>query len=131
MRRFTVRTLAGLLMASMACTGLAQSSPESVAASFWSWHAKTQPDGALTRQQLDQVRETLTKDFACLLGVAEQFMTHFAKLYPQEKPPFAEGDLFTSSMYERPTSGRWPTSSAAAPSSSEIRVRWCRTSMRP
>ncbi|HEU0068801.1 MAG TPA: hypothetical protein VFQ26_05995, partial [Nitrospiraceae bacterium] len=45
----------------------------------------------------------MTQEFACLLEVAGNFRLHFSKLYPDDKPPFEEGDFFTSSAYERAT----------------------------
>jgi len=98
-----LRALICLLVWAAACDAHAQPGPENVSRAFWTWHARTQPDGALTQAQLGEVRDLLTPDFACLLEVADQFQSHFAARFPQEKPPFAEGDLFTSSTFERPT----------------------------
>ena len=104
---------------------------EEVAAAFWNWHAATQPSGALTREELAPVRSIVTTELACLLELAEQFKLHFSKLAPGEKPPFAEGDLFTSSAFERPTAFtiesvqiNAATASAVTRFDSEDKVNW-------
>lgn len=97
------RLLIGLVMLSLARVATAQVMPEQVATSFWNWHELRQPSGALTAVELAEVRSLVTKEFACLLEVAAQFQSHFLKIAPDEKPPFAEGDFFTSSAFERPT----------------------------
>lgn len=96
------RSLIGLGILSIARLASAQATPEQVAGSFWDWHALRQPSGALTADELTEVRGLLTMEFACLLEVAGQFRLHFSKIAPDEKPPFEEGDFFTSSAYERP-----------------------------
>lgn len=61
-----------------------------------------QPSGALTTEELAGVRSLVTKEFACLLEAAAQFKHHSSRIAPSDKPPFEEGDLFTSSAFEPP-----------------------------
>lgn len=96
------RPLSALVLVLMACVADARTPPDQIAAAFWKWHALREPSGALTTEELAEVRSLVTTDFMCLLEVATQFREHFAAVAPDEKPPFAEGDLFTSSAFERP-----------------------------
>jgi hypothetical protein len=97
------RPLSALVLVLMACVADAQTPPDQIAISFWKWHALRVPSGALTTEELVEVRSLVTSDFMCLLEIATQFRDHFATVTPDEKPPFAEGDLFTSSAFERPS----------------------------
>jgi hypothetical protein len=97
------RLLICLGMLSLACLASPKYSVEVAAKAFWGWHAKRQPSGTLTSDELAEVRSLVTHEFACLLEVAGKFNLHFAKLYPDDKPPFEEGDFFTSSAYEPAT----------------------------
>jgi hypothetical protein len=105
-RSLMVRLFICLGMLSLACLASPKNSVEVAAKAFWSWHALRQPSGTLTADELAEVRNLLTQEFTCLLEVAGKFNLQFAKLYPDDKPPFEEGDFFTSSAYEPATKFR-------------------------
>jgi len=97
------RLLICLGMLSLACLASPQDFAEEAAEAFWGWHALRQPSGALTADELAEIRSLVTQEFACLLELAGKYRLHFSNLYPDDKPPFEEGDFFTSSAYERAT----------------------------
>ena len=77
-------------------------SPQQAADAFLDWHRHSPVRGAPDAQALAQLEPLLTPALHCLLTVASGYRGAMARAYPQDKPPLAEGDLF-SSLFEGPT----------------------------
>ncbi len=91
---------APLLLASCKERGPAPPSPVVVA--FYSLRIVAQSTGAPTEDQLRQFAPFLSDTLAALLRTASAMREQAIIRSPSEKPPFAEGDLF-SSLFEGPT----------------------------
>lgn len=81
----------------------AQPSARSAAETFLKWHAERAPSGAPSARELGELKGLATRELVCLLSAAAQFRDYSAKIAPNDKPPFVEGDLFSTSAYERAT----------------------------
>lgn len=74
-------------------------STESLVKQFYDWRMKTPLTGLPDEKQLKMAKQFLSSELICLLNVARDYRNRFIKKYPDDKPPFIEGDLFTS-MFE-------------------------------
>jgi hypothetical protein len=96
--------LACLMALSLASAAVAAPSPQRAAQDFLAWHASTLPSGYPNDRELSPLRPLLTGELICLLKAAGSYSRKHQKAAPDEKPPYVEGDLFLSSIYERPAS---------------------------
>jgi hypothetical protein len=80
-----------------------QPSPRDVATSFHTALARLHPSGAPTEAQRAELAPLVSREFLTLLARADSVRTAARRAAPSEKPPFTDGDLF-SSLFEGPTS---------------------------
>ncbi len=69
---------------------------ESVVKQFYDWRIKTAFTGVPDAVTLKMADQFLSAELTCLLGVARNYRDLYAKHFPTDKPPFVEGDMFTS-----------------------------------
>ncbi len=72
------------------------SSPTKAAATFYRTYLRLQIRGLPNDKQLKALSPLITKDLKELLESARKTQATFIKLHPDEKPPWADGDIFTS-----------------------------------
>ncbi len=87
------------------CLGAATRTPTGVVERFYATRIGSQISGAPTPDELESVAPYLTPELHGLLVKARELRDHEAASSPDEKPAFAEGDLF-SSLFEGPTAFR-------------------------
>jgi hypothetical protein len=73
--------------------------PDDAVKQFYDWRLKTQFTGVPEEATLKKAKRFLSPELVCLLDRARVYRNSFAKKFPTDKPPFIEGDLFTS-MFE-------------------------------
>lgn len=73
--------------------------PEEVARRFYSELKRHQVTGLPDGEAWDSIRPMLSAPLAAALGAAKKEQEDFMRKFPDEKPPFIEGDLF-SSLFE-------------------------------
>ncbi len=95
--RHIIFILAVLLGSS--ASGLAQSSPQDGATQFYNAYIKLKPRGLPDRRQRRVLWPLLTADLRKMFAAAQREQLKFARAHPNEKPPWADGDLF-SSLFE-------------------------------
>lgn len=88
-------TLALLLLVSMAT---AAASPKEVAARFYRTCHKLKISGLPTAKQTKLLAPYLSQELQQLIATARQKQAQFIKEQPGEKPPWIEGDFFSSSF---------------------------------
>jgi hypothetical protein len=87
----------------LVCTPvLAQRGPEEVVQGFYTSRLANQSSGAPSGRELADFSAYLGPELVCVLGAALRYNESFAQAHPNDKPPFAEGDLYSSSI-ETPT----------------------------
>ncbi|MBS1808532.1 MAG: hypothetical protein JST84_10100 [Acidobacteria bacterium] len=97
--RFLKSTLALLLFASLALANPPVAlSPKDVATQFYRTCLKLKISGLPTAKQSKSLAPYLSQDLQQLIKTARQKQTKFIKDHPDEKPPWIEGDLFSSSF---------------------------------
>jgi hypothetical protein len=98
--------LAILLIGLMSTEAIALSSgigsPQETVQNFYSVYLKSHASGLPDSKKLHQLKPYLSQQLAALLLNAQEEQKRFIKNYPDEKPPWIEGDLF-SSLFEGPT----------------------------
>ena len=99
MRRSFVFLIA-LLVASSA---LAAATPQSAVTRFYTVYIKNRPPGLPSGAALEKLRPFLSDRLYRSITAALEHQRAFAKQHPDEKPPFADGDYF-SSNFEGPAS---------------------------
>jgi len=77
--------------------------PSDVATRFHQTLARLHPSGAPTEAERAELAPLLSHEFAMLLAHADSVRAAARAAAPNEKPPFTDGDLF-SSLFEGPTS---------------------------
>lgn len=98
--------LALLAAAALAgCLGASARTPEGVVERFYAKRIDLEIAGAPTPDELEAVAPYLTPELHRLLEDAAALREREAVAAPDEKPPFADGDLF-SSLFEGPTAFR-------------------------
>jgi hypothetical protein len=100
--RLIVVLLAGALVG---CFGASARTPEGVVERFYAKRIDLKIAGAPTPDELQAVAPYLTPELHRLLEEAGALREREAAATPDEKPPFADGDLF-SSLFEGPTAFR-------------------------
>lgn len=95
--------LASATLVSPACSRPAPPSPGDAVSSLYQVLIDSQVTGAPTPGQLAAMAPYLSTELRELLRAAGALRDSAARANPDEKPPFAEGDLFTS-LFEGPSS---------------------------
>jgi hypothetical protein len=93
---------ARLILAVLLSGCAATRSPTGVVERFYTVRIDSRMTGAPTPAELQSVAPYLTPELRGLLARADTLRTREAAAAPDEKPPFADGDLF-SSLFEGPT----------------------------
>ncbi|WP_374437837.1 hypothetical protein [Inhella sp.] len=99
MRAALPTALALLLLPVAASAGT--NSPQQTVEAFYRWRMASAMSGAPRGEELQQLRPWLGRELLCLLQAAGELRDRAAAAQPDEKPPFVEGDLF-SSVFEGP-----------------------------
>lgn len=73
---------------------------EQAARAFLRWHAQPRTQGYSAPPQALQLRQLLSAELLCLLQATDRFRDRYVRAAPDEKPPYADGDLFSSSVWE-------------------------------
>lgn len=94
--------LVAAVLLSPACAAAPAGGPEDAVEALYSVLVSERVSGAPSEAQLQAMSPFITDTLRSLLAGALRLQLHEAALYPDEKPPFVEGDLF-SSMFEGPT----------------------------
>jgi hypothetical protein len=87
------------------CLGATTRTPTGVVERFYAARIDSQMSGAPTAEELESVAPYLTPELQELLADARRLRDGEAAATPDEKPAFADGDLF-SSLFEGPTAFR-------------------------
>lgn len=111
-----------LMLAGLTSTAAAHASPETAVADFYSWRIASKVSGAPSPAEQVVLRPLVTKELHCLLGAAWTLMDAAHKKFPNEKPPYVEGDLFSSS-FEGPTSFKVLHVTSTGPTRAVAQVR--------
>lgn len=99
--RVFLSACAGVVLAA-GCSSRGVPSPDAVVSRFYQTVIRSGVTGAPTRKQLADLAPFLTTELHDLLQDARGLSEREAAVHPDEKPPFVEGDLF-SSLFEGPT----------------------------
>jgi hypothetical protein len=70
--------------------------PEAVVEQFYNWRFKAAFTGVPKAPEMKKAKQFLSSELVCLLNAARTYQERFAKKFPDDKPPFIEGDMFTS-----------------------------------
>ncbi|MDP5239058.1 hypothetical protein Q9Q94_05920 [Uliginosibacterium sp. 31-16] len=94
-----MRVLSGILILALGCSSaFAQRGPEDVVRDFYTARVASTSTGAPSGRELAEFSAHLGPELVCLLGAALRYDEKFAQAYPDDKPPFVEGDLYSSSF---------------------------------
>ena len=77
-------------------------SPKDVVEGFLSWEERTQTSGIPDAPDAAELDKYLSKELLCLLASASAANDISQRKAPTDKPPFAEGNLFLPSAWDRP-----------------------------
>ena len=110
-KRASARVVAVLLL--VACKGKGPPPPSPVVVAFYAMRIASHSTGAPNADELRQFAPFFSDTLTSLLRAAGALRDREAKRAPGEKPPYVEGDLY-SSMFEGPTSFVQLRDSAAA-----------------
>lgn len=80
----------------------ADTRPGDIVKQFYDWHIKTRETGLPDAANLKTANQFLSPVLICLLEQAKDYQDRFTQKFPTDKPPFIEGDMF-SSLFEGPT----------------------------
>ncbi len=117
MKRVGAGVIAALLV--VACKGKGPPAPSPVVVAFYSARIASHSTGAPTADELRLLAPFLSDTLTALLKAAAELRDREAKRAPDEKPPFIEGDLY-SSTFEGPTSFVVLSDSAATAQSKSV-----------
>lgn len=73
---------------------------EHAARAFLRWHAQPRAQGYSTPPQALQLQQMMSAELLCLLQATDRFRDRYVRVAPDEKPPYADGDLLSSSFWE-------------------------------
>lgn len=96
------KSILAVLISLIAAAAHAERTPVDVVGGFYAERIKSNSTGAPTGRELVAFSSYLSPELVCLLSAALRYNEQFAKTHPDDKPPFAEGDLY-SSVFEGPT----------------------------
>ena len=104
MKRTTVfkQLCLALAVASGSADAAAANTPQEALQDFLDWHHRTSPSGYPGPADQTQLRTLLTGELFCLLKATATYSAKYQKTFPGDKPPYVEGDLFLSSVFDRP-----------------------------
>lgn len=105
LERSTSLLLALLIGFNTALANPQRQTPEAFAASFYRTYMKLEVNGLPDARQMKALSPFLSADLLRLFEEARREQEKFIKENPDEKPPWIEGDLFTS-LFEGATSFR-------------------------
>lgn len=77
-------------------TQSANTRPEDIVKQFYDWRFKEKFTGVPEATTLRTGNRFLSQSLICLLDHARDYRNRFAQKFPTDKPPFIEGDIFTS-----------------------------------
>jgi len=98
-----MRHLLLIPLLSLACSAaFAYPGPAEVVQNFYTARLASQSSGAPSGRELADFSTYVSPELVCLLGAALRYDEKFEQARPGEKPPFVEGDLYSSS-FEIPT----------------------------
>lgn len=93
-----LQTILALLLLVNAAQAAPPASPKDIAAQFYRICHKLKISGLPTAQQTKLLAPYLSQDLQQLIQSAREKQAKFIKEHPGEKPPWIEGDLFSSSF---------------------------------
>ena len=108
-----VLVLAGCALAA-ACGGGSADGPGAAAENLYTTLRQAGVTGAPTSEQLARLEPYISDTLRALLAAANRMRETDIRRFPDEKPSFAEGDLF-SSLFEGPSSFRVAETEAGRP----------------
>lgn len=88
-----------LLLVSLPALAAEEQSPAGVVGAFYAAYEPMEPYGLPREEDLAKLDPYLSSRLRDLLRLARREQETFSKQHPDEKPPFVDGDLF-SSMFE-------------------------------
>lgn len=100
MRKMLLASLV-VLVAVPAVSRAADEGPRATVQRFYDWRMNSGSMGAPRPADIDAMRPMLTPELTCLLEYTSRYRDAYAKAFPGEKPPFADGELY-SSLFEGP-----------------------------
>lgn len=87
------------LLAVLASTAQARApGPADAVAAFYNWNIKSGTGGAPNPAEQAHIAPLVTSELHCVLSSAWRMMERYRVSYPDEKPPYVEGDLYSSSF---------------------------------
>lgn len=94
----------GFLAAMAMAVGSAKagSSPQAATQDFLDWHARPSAGTFSSKENAGRLSSLMTRELLCLLRATDRYRDHYVKADPEGKPPYADGDLFVSSVWEPP-----------------------------
>lgn len=98
-----LRVLSSLVFCFFTSSCFAQHAAQQVTFAFYKAYANKASSGLLSAEEIQTYTPFLSKKLRSLIESARLRQAEFIKHNPQEKPPFVEGDMF-SSLFEGPTS---------------------------
>lgn len=103
---------------------IAARGPAETVSGFYNLRLQNGSSGVPSGLELAAFSSYLAPELVCMLGAAMRYSDQYAKTLPDKAPPFAEGDLYSSSplIPSRFTSG----SASSSGSKSEVHVRFFR-----
>jgi len=117
-RRLFLLLLAGFMSIEARALAAGTDSPQRTVQNFYAVHLKSHTTGLPDSKILCQLKPYLSHHLVALIERAREEQQRFMKKYPDKKPPWIEGDLF-SSLFEGPTAC---TVAAAAVTTDRARV---------
>lgn len=85
-----------ILMLLYILNSYADNRPSSLVKQFYDWRFKAQFTGVPEKATLKAMEPFLSSELICMLDCARDYRNRFTKKFPTDKPPFIEGDMFTS-----------------------------------
>src|SRR5262245_21296747 len=92
----TLKRFLPLLLLTLASPSFADTDPAQAVSRFYTAYQKTDHGGLPSPEARKALAPFLTARLRGLLEEAAKVQADYAKRYPDEKPPFADGDLFCS-----------------------------------
>lgn len=125
-----MRRIALLLAAFIALTAAAPQTPRTVVRQFYRTYLRDRAPGLPDGRQLEAIAPYLSRRLKRQIDAALQHRDAFMKENPDEKPPFVDGDHF-SSLFEGPRVFEVVRTTRAADGRWHVRVRFRRDAVTP
>jgi hypothetical protein len=94
--------LIGLMSEEAIAVSAGTNLPQQAVQSFYAVYLKSHTTGLPDSKKLNQLKPYLSQHLVALILQAREEQQRYIKKYPDDKPPWIEGDLF-SSLFEGPT----------------------------